>query len=84
MWLQRGSLAILVGTCLYLGLLLLFLPWTQYWRDNSLLGMLPQGIAGELETGWARGLISGLGLLDIWIGIGEVVVWRGRHGKKRR
>jgi hypothetical protein len=84
LWLQRSSLATLVVTCIYLGLMLVLLPWTPYWKENSLFGMLPQRAAYFMQTGAARGLASGLGLLDIWIGISELVQWRGRHGKNRR
>jgi hypothetical protein len=79
MWLQRTALAILVVTCIYLGMLLIFLPWTRYWQENRYLEKLPQSIAVFLDTGAARGLASGLGLLDIWIGIGELVNWRARR-----
>jgi hypothetical protein len=60
-------------------LLLLILPWTRYWQDNRLLAMLPEPITNLLETGAARGIASGLGILDIWIGISEVTHRRHRH-----
>ena len=41
-WLQRSSLVVLVLTCIYLGLLLFFLPWSPYWKDNHLLAYLPE------------------------------------------
>jgi hypothetical protein len=83
-WLQRASLAMLVVTCIYLGLLLVFLPWTRYWQENRFLLLLPQGLAVELQTGAARGFVSGLGLLDVWIGIGELGDWRRRRKLGRR
>lgn len=79
LWLQRASLTMLVVTCIYLGLLLLVLPWTRYWQDNALLAMLPERATNLLQTGAARGLTSGLGILDIWIGISEVTHRRPRH-----
>jgi hypothetical protein len=78
-WLQRASLTMLVVTCIYLGLLLLILPWTRYWQDNRLLAMLPEQVANFLGTGAARGVASGLGVLDIWIGVSEVTRRRHRH-----
>lgn len=81
LWLQRASLTTLVVTCIYLGLMIVILPWTHYWQENRLVGYLPERIAAWSQTGWARGLVSGLGLLDIWIGISELLEWRRRHRK---
>lgn len=75
LWLQRLSMVILVVFCFYIGLLMILLPWTRYWNDNHFLLTWP--IAGRLLTGgFARGVISGVGLLDWWIGISEVIHYR--------
>jgi hypothetical protein len=86
LWLQRASLTMLVVTCIYLGLLLLILPWTRYWQDNRLLAMFPERVTNFLETGAARGLASGLGVLDIWIGISELTHPhpRSAHGGRQK
>jgi hypothetical protein len=78
-WLQRLSLVLLVVTCIYIGLLLLVLPWSHYWQDNRFFAMLPQRWVEWLELGSVRGVISGLGLMDIWIGVSEAVNWRTRR-----
>ena len=83
-WLQRASLTTLVVTCIYLGTMLVILPWTRYWQENRLVEWLPRQIAIWSQTGGARGLVSGLGLLDIWIGITEVVHWRKRDRRVRK
>jgi hypothetical protein len=71
-WLQRASIVILVVFCFYVGLLLFLLPWTSYWQENHyLLTMASLGPA--LNSGVARGVISGVGLIDIWIGISEII-----------
>lgn len=74
-WLQRTSIAILVVFCSYVGLLLLFLPWTQYWRENQYLLRMPF-LGTIMNSGITRGIASGLGLLDLWIGISEVIQYR--------
>ena len=75
-WLQRLSLVVLVIFCLYLGLLLAVLPWlTQMWDRNELLLQFPT-LHSILIKGWVRGLVSGLGLLDLWIGISELIHYR--------
>lgn len=74
-WLQRLSVVILVVFCFYVGLLMLVLPWTRYWNDNHFLLTVP-GLAQIMNSGITRGVISGLGLLDFWIGISEIIHYR--------
>jgi len=75
-WLQRLSLFVLVLFCVYLGALVMVLPWwTRIWDQNNFIQSRP-ALAALLHTGAMRGLISGLGLLDIWIGISEAVHYR--------
>jgi hypothetical protein len=75
-WLQRISLCVLVLFCVYLGVLVMVLPWwTRMWDQNMFLEARPQ-LARLMHMGAVRGAISGLGLLDIWIGISEAVHYR--------
>lgn len=75
-WLQRLSLFVLVLFCLYLGVLVTLLPWwTRFW-DNNLFFQAHPTLSAVLHNGAVRGFISGLGLLDIWIGISEAVHYR--------
>ena len=75
-WLQRLSLFVLVLFCVYLGVLVLILPWwTRVWDHNLFIQSRPM-LAAVLHNGAMRGLISGLGLLDIWIGVSEAVHYR--------
>lgn len=75
-WLQRLSLAVLVIFCLYLGLLISVLPWWhEMWDHNPMLLQHPAARA-FLMQGWVRGAVSGLGLLDLWIGISELIHYR--------
>lgn len=75
-WLQRLSLFVLVLFCIYLGVLVTVLPWwTRVWDHNMFLQARPQ-LAAILHNGAVRGVISGLGLLDIWIGISEAIHYR--------
>lgn len=75
-WLQRLSLAVLVVFCLYLGVLLIYLPWwKEMWDHNSLLLEFPT-LRRYLILGPVRGFVSGLGLLDLWIGISEIIHYR--------
>ncbi len=78
LWLQRLSLAVLVTFCIYIGLLLLCLPWTHFWDQNPLLMAYPP-LAHWLLLGSTRGVVSGLGLLDLWIGCSEVLYFTPRR-----
>jgi hypothetical protein len=79
MWLQRSALVLLVVTCIYIGLILAVLPWLPYWQENRFLALLPERWVAWLQQGSVRGVVSGLGLLDIWIGLSEAVHWRSRR-----
>jgi hypothetical protein len=79
-WLQRLSLFVLVLFCVYLGVLVMVLPWwTRIWDRNAFILARPW-LAAVLHNGAVRGMISGLGLLDIWIGISEAVHYRDYRG----
>jgi hypothetical protein len=79
-WLQRLSLFVLVLFCVYLGVLVMLLPWwTRVWDHNLLIESHP-AVAVVLHNGAVRGLISGLGLLDIWIGVSEAIHYRDQRG----
>ncbi|MCU1226038.1 MAG: hypothetical protein JWQ42_4131 [Edaphobacter sp.] len=79
-WLQRLSLFVLVLFCVYLGVLVMVLPWwTRVWDQNMFIQARPW-LAAILHNGAVKGFISGLGLLDIWIGISEAVHYRDYRG----
>ena len=79
-WLQRLSLFVLVLFCVYLGILVMLLPWwTRVWDHNMFIQAHP-ALSAVLHNGAVRGMISGLGLLDIWIGISEAVHYRDDRG----
>ncbi len=81
-WLHRLSLVIYVIFCIELGMLLTVLPWTKLWTDNALLAAYPSWRV-MVQGNFVRGLITGLGLVDVWIGIWEAVHYRD-PGKKRQ
>ena len=53
------------------GLLLIVLPWTVFWDHNYLLAILP-AVHGAAQSPYVRGAISGLGVLNVGLGIAEV------------
>ncbi len=75
-WLQRLSLFILVLFCIYLWIFVTAIPWWKdVWDKNMFFASHPQ-LWAILRLGPVRGVISGLGLLDIWIGISEAIHYR--------
>ena len=58
------------------GVFLLAAPWSPLW-DSVVLALSPTEWAGLARAGWLRGLVSGLGALNLWIAIVEAAhLWR--------
>src|SRR4051794_10585947 len=74
-WMHRIWLVVFVLFCLELGIVLMVGPWTSAWTDNSLSSAFP-AIHSFLMNGFVRGAISGLGLVDFWIGISRAISYR--------
>ncbi|MGH9547610.1 MAG: hypothetical protein ACRD23_20555 [Terriglobales bacterium] len=78
-WLRRILVLLFVFFCASVGVLLVILPWRPEWTDNHFLLGSP-GLRAFVSSGFVRGLCSGLGLLDIWIGFWEAVHFQdARH-----
>jgi hypothetical protein len=74
-WLHRISLVIFVIFCIELGMLLAVLPWTPVWINNGFVANHPL-LKSLLQENFVRGLVTGFGLVDIWIGIWEAVHYK--------
>jgi hypothetical protein len=79
LWLHRFTVLIFGFVCVVVGVLLVILPWRPEWTDNRLLMAYP-GLRAFVANGFVRGICSGLGLLDIWIGFSEALHY---HEEKR-
>jgi len=75
---QRLFMVVYVLFCIELGLVLVVLPWLPLWSDNAFIAHLPAA-KRILEHGFLRGAISGLGIIDIWLGISEAIHYRDRR-----
>lgn len=75
-WLHRLEFALRIFVRLYVGIFLLVLPWwARLWDDNPLFTFYPH--VGQMASyGWVRGIISGLGLLNVWIALSEAFHYR--------
>lgn len=72
LWLLRIRSLLLVTVCATFGVLLIILPWTPKWTDNPLLLSSPN-LRDFVSSGFVRGLASGLGVLDLWLGFWEAI-----------
>jgi hypothetical protein len=72
LWLRRITVLLFVFVCASAGVLLIIVPWTNTWTDNRLLLVFPD-LREFVANGFVRGVCSGLGVLDIWIGFWEAV-----------
>lgn len=78
LWLHRITVLMFVFVCAVVGVLLVIMPWRPEWTDNRLLLTRPE-LRAFVSNGFVRGLCSGLGLLDIWVGF-----WEAIHYEERR
>jgi len=70
-WLERIELLVRVIVRLYLGLLIIVLPWMRFWTDNGLF-TYSRGTALLAASGFVRGMVSGLGMLNVALAIHEL------------
>lgn len=78
---ERLTAVFFIILCLMLGTYLIFAPWDTLfgrWSENYLLTYLTDktGIAAiqtVATTGWFRGAVSGLGAVNIFIAIWDVM-----------
>jgi hypothetical protein len=56
--------------CFEIGLFLVFVPWSTLWEHNALLFYLP--LRGLVMNNFFRGAVSGLGMIDVFLGLGEL------------
>ena len=75
LWLRRIGVLLFVFLCATLGVMLMILPWRPEWSDNPLLLPYPT-LRAVVASGFARGLSTGLGVRNVWIGFWEAIQYR--------
>jgi len=75
LWLRRMGVLLFVFLCATLGVMLIILPWRPEWSDNSLLFSYP-AIHEIVCSGFARGVVTGLGLINVCMGFWEAIRYR--------
>jgi hypothetical protein len=72
-WLFRIRALLFVTLCATFGVLLTILPWTDKWINNPLLLNYFPDFGGVIANGFVRGVVSGLGILNLWVGFWEAI-----------
>ncbi len=72
------TLVLFIMVCFEIGFLLIFLPWHRSWADNNFLYYLADtfdapGLRQVVVSGYVRGLVTGLGAINVLIGIREIL-----------
>ncbi|MGC9158762.1 MAG: hypothetical protein ACP5FH_07190 [Terracidiphilus sp.] len=66
-WLERSELFLRVLLRMYIGLAVCYIPWSgTFWDQNPLFARFPL-LGAFAASGAVRGMVSGLGLLNLWI-----------------
>jgi hypothetical protein len=75
LWLRRIGVLAFVFLCATIGVTLIILPWRPEWTDNHLLLPFPT-LRSIVASGFVRGVCTGLGVLNVWIGFWEAIQYR--------
>jgi hypothetical protein len=57
--------------CFEIGLFLMFVPWSALWEHNVFLAYSFR-LRGLLLNNFVRGGVSGLGVIDVFLGLSEL------------
>ena len=71
-WYHKISAVLVVTFCVEIGLFLLIFPWTDYWETNY-FGQLAPKLHIYWYNGYVRGAVSGLGAVNLYIALMEVL-----------
>jgi len=84
---SRLSVIFYIILCLEIGLVLTVLPWVPHgwlglsdWSNNYFLLLAAHkagyGVQRLVASGWVRGAVSGIGILNLGMGIWELINFR--------
>lgn len=77
-WLVRAELFLRVMLRIYIGLAVAYAPWSpMFWDQNPLFVQFPT-LSIYAANGAVRGIVSGIGLLNLWIALRDAIRYRNR------
>lgn len=72
-WLERAELFLRVLLRMYIGIAVCYAPWSRmFWDQNPIFLQFPT-LSIYAAHGAVRGLVSGLGLLNLWIAFHDAI-----------
>src|ERR1035438_3024367 len=72
-WLERAELFLRVMLRMYIGLAVCYAPWSKmFWDQNPIFVQFPT-LSIYAANGAVRGIVSGLGLLNLWFAFRSVL-----------
>jgi hypothetical protein len=77
-WLVRVELFLRVMLRMYIGLAVCYAPWSHTFWDQNPIFLQFQSLSAFATNGAVRGIVSGLGLLNLWIAFQDAI--RHRDG----
>ena len=70
-WVHKLGIFLFIIVCFEVGAFLTVFPWTPQWDNNYVANLFPL-LRGLWTSSYFRGALSGLGMLNIYISLGEV------------
>jgi len=77
-WLERTELFLRVMLRMYIGLAICYAPWAHNFWDQNPIFLQSTALADFARLGAVRGIVSGLGLLNLWFAFQDAI--RRRDG----
>jgi len=77
-WLERVELFLRVMLRMYIGLAICYAPWSHNFWDQNPIFLQSTALTDFVRMGAVRGIVSGLGLLNLWFAFQDAV--RRRDG----
>ena len=77
-WYHKAGAVLFITFCLDIGLFLLIFPWTDSWEDFAAFA---RAWRPYLDNMYIRGALSGIGVVNLYISLGEVFRLRRFSGQ---
>lgn len=61
-----------IALCFEIGFVLIVIPWSAFWDRNYFAELLPP-LRSVITNNFVRGAVSGLGLINVSVGLLELV-----------
>jgi hypothetical protein len=69
--------------CFEAGIFLILAPWTHFWATSPLFHATPL-LTALTESFYVRGMVSGIGILHLFVGVREILLLLSKPGKASR